>query len=272
MKWLFFLFLPLFLYASKPELLLLKTYDENAQVDGWLMSEKLDGIRAYWDGKKLLSRNGKEFAVPSWFMQNFPPFAIDGELWSKRGDFEHISSITSKKEPHDGWRELTYNIFEVPHQSGGLLHRLEVLREYLTKNPTPYINIIQQLTCKDSQDLKNYLQEIESKGGEGVVVRNPEALYIAQRTENALKVKSFEDTECEVLGYKKGEGKFEDKVGSIKCKLEDGKILYIGSGLSDAKRTNPPKIGSVITFRYQGLTKAGFPRFPVYLRVREEGR
>ena len=79
--------------------------------DGWLMSEKLDGVRAYWDGKKLLSRSGKEFATPTWFTKDFPPFAIDGELWSKRGDFENISSITSVKKPHDGWKDITYNIF-----------------------------------------------------------------------------------------------------------------------------------------------------------------
>jgi DNA ligase-1 len=270
MRYLLLLILPLLLWAAKPELLLLKAYDESVQVKGWLMSEKLDGVRAYWDGKKLLSRSGKEFAVPSWFTQDFPPFAIDGELWSKRGAFENISSITSQKEPHIGWRELTYNIFEVPHQKGGLLQRLEVLKDYLDKKTNTPIRIIQQLTCKDSQHLKNYLHEIENKSGEGVVVRNPDALYIAQRTDQALKVKSFEDAECEVVGYKQGEGKFEDKVGSIKCKLENGKILHIGSGLTDENRANPPKVGSVITFGYQGLTKNGVPRFPVYLRIREE--
>ncbi len=270
MRWLLLLFLPLFLFASKPELLLLKAYEEGLEVKGWLMSEKLDGVRAYWDGKKLLSRSGKEFAVPTWFIQDFPPFSIDGELWSKRGDFERISSITSQKEAHDGWKNLTYNIFEVPNQKGGLLQRLEVLKNYLEKKTNTPIRIIKQLTCKDSIHLKTFLKEVEDKGGEGLVIRNPDALYIAKRTSEALKVKSFQDSECEVVGYKNGEGKFQDKVGSITCKLEDGKILHVGSGLDDTQRVNPPKVGTLITFKYQGLTKNGLPRFPVFLRVRKE--
>lgn len=270
MKWLLLLFLPLFLYANKPELLLLQTYDESLKAEGWLMIEKLDGVRAYWDGKKLLSRSGKEFAVPAWFTKNFPPFAIDGELWSKRGDFENISSITSQTIPHDGWKNLTYNIFEVPNQEGGLLRRLEVLQNYLDKKTNTPIRIIKQLTCKDTIHLKTFLKEIENKGGEGVFVRNPDAPYIAKRTSEALKVKSFQDAECEVVGHKKGEGKYANKIGSLECKLQSGEILHVGSGLDDIQRTNPPKIGSMITFKYQGLTKNGLPRFPVFLRVREE--
>ena len=50
-------------WGAKPELLLLETYkDQN--ISGWLMSEKLDGVRAYWDGEKLISRGGKVFAAP----------------------------------------------------------------------------------------------------------------------------------------------------------------------------------------------------------------
>jgi len=50
----FLLLIPFLLLADKPNLMLLKTYkDQN--ITGWIMSEKLDGIRAYWDGKQLLS-------------------------------------------------------------------------------------------------------------------------------------------------------------------------------------------------------------------------
>lgn len=268
MRWLLFLFLPFFLFA-KPELLLLEKYTSKADVSGWLMSEKLDGVRAYWDGKKLLSRSGKEFAVPSWFTKDFPSFAIDGELWSKRGDFERISSITSHNEPHDGWRDITYNIFEVPHQNGGLLERLEVLKQYLQTYANTTIRVIEQLTCKDEEHLKSFLNEVESQGGGGVVVRNPDAPYINQRTKEALKLKSFEDSECEVVGYNEGKGKYTGLLGSLTCKKDDI-VFNLGSGLSDKQRKNPPKLGTFITFKYQGLTKNGIPRFPVFLRVREE--
>ena len=265
---LLFVFLTLFLCAEKPNLLLLKSYNSDVNVTNWLMSEKLDGVRAYWDGKKLISRNGKEFATPKWFTKNFPPFEIDGELWTKRGNFEHIISIVNKQKAHDGWREITYNIFEIPNQKGGLLKRLEVLNIWLKKHLNNYIKIIPQIPCKGQMHLKKELKRVEALGAEGLVVRNPNALYINKRTSEALKVKSFQDDECVITGYTQGHGKFEGLVGALKCSWQ-GRILKIGSGLSDKERKNPPKIGTEITFKYNGLTKKGNPKFPVFLRVRK---
>ena len=232
------------------------------------MSEKLDGVRAYWDGKKLVSRSGKEFAVPLWFTKDFPPFEIDGELWTKRGDFEHVISIVNTQTPHEGWREISYNIFEVPHQKGALLERLEVLEKWLTKHPNDFIKILPQIICKGSKHLQKELKRVEALGAEGLVVRNFEALYIDKRTSEALKVKSFQDDECVVVGYTKGHGKFEGLVGALRCKWGD-KVLKIGSGLSLEDRKYPPSIDAHVTFKYNGLTRYGNPKFPVFLRVRE---
>lgn len=80
-----------------------KLFDYSQNIDNWLMSEKLDGIRAFWDGKELKTRQGKKIYAPSWFTQNFPPFELDGELWSKRMDFENIQSIAlSQKKVMNG--------------------------------------------------------------------------------------------------------------------------------------------------------------------------
>ncbi|HIP50857.1 MAG TPA: DNA ligase [Campylobacterales bacterium] len=257
-----------FAFSEKPSLLLLKSYNSDINVTNWLVSEKLDGVRAYWDGFKLVSRNGKEFAVPKWFVKDFPPFEIDGELWTSRGDFENIISIVNTQSPHDRWKEISYQIFEVPNQKGGLLMRLEVLKKWLVKNPNKFINIIPQKTCKGSAHLKELLDEVEAKGAEGLVVRDPNALYIGKRSSKALKVKSFMDDECIVTGYTKGQGKFEGLVGALLCKWND-RTLKIGSGLSLEERKKPPMLGENITFKYNGLTKYGNPKFPVYLRVRK---
>lgn len=231
------------------------------------MSEKLDGVRGYWNGKALLSRSGKRFSVPHYFIKDFPPFEIDGELWTKRGDFEHISSIVNA---HDGnWSEITYHIFEVPHQKGGLLARLSVLEQWLVNHPNEFIKIIPQKVCQGSTHLKQVLAEVEKKGAEGLVVRDSNALYVGKRSSSALKVKSFQDDECVVKGYTKGQGKFEGLVGALLC-LWHGKTLKIGSGLSLEERKNPPLINANITFKYNGLTKYGHPKFPVFLRIREE--
>jgi len=253
------------LHAQNPNLLLLKSYNSDINVTNWLMSEKLDGIRGYWTGRELISRSGKAFAVPDWFVQDFPPFEIDGELWTNRGDFEHISSVVNS---HDGnWSAITYNIFEVPHQKGGLLERLNVLKQWLVKHPNKLIRIIPQKVCRGSAHLKKVLAEVEKKGAEGLVVRDPKTLYVGKRSSSSLKVKSFQDDECVVKGYTQGHGKFEGLVGAILCEWKD-RTLKIGSGLSLEERRDPPVLDSTITFKYNGFTKYGNPRFPVFLRVR----
>ncbi len=259
-----FLFIPFLLLADKPDLLLLKTYkDQN--ITGWVMSEKLDGIRAYWNGTHLISRGGKIIHAPKWFTKNYPPFEIDGELWTKRGDFENISSIVRDKNPSEHWREIKHYIFEVPNAKGGLFERLEKVKSYENE----YMKIISQIKVKSKKHLEAFLKEIELLKGEGIVVRDPNASYINKRTAKALKVKSFLDSECIVTGYTKGKGKYKGLVGSLICKLTNGTEFKIGSGLNSKERANPPKIGAMVTFKYQSFTKYGKPRFPVFLRVRE---
>ncbi|WP_457744450.1 DNA ligase [Sulfurimonas sp.] len=263
MKFLLLLLLPFVLFASKPKLLLLQTYkDQN--ISGWVMSEKLDGIRAYWDGKHLISRGGKIIHAPEWFVKDYPPFAIDGELWSKRGDFENISSIVRDKVPGKQWREITHNIFEVPNAAGGLFQRLAKVKPYESK----YIKIIPQKRVKNKEELQKFLKSVEKKGGEGVVVRDPNAAYINKRTSKALKVKSFFDTECKVVKLYNGKGKYSNVLGSLLCELSNGVRFKIGSGFSDKERRNPPKVEDIITFKYKSFTKYGKPRFPIFLRVR----
>jgi len=81
-------------------------------------------------------------------------------------------------------------------------------------------------------------------------------------------VKSFTDDECKVIGYKEGKGKFQGLMGSLICEWK-GKTINIGSGFSKKERFYPPKIGTEVTFKFNGLTKYGNPRFPVFLRIRK---
>ncbi len=254
----------IFLFATQPSLLLLKTYKDQ-DTTNWVMSEKLDGIRAYWDGKNLLTRNGKKINAPQWFTKDYPKFELDGELWTKRGDFENISSIVRDKIPGQDWSKIKHYIFEVPNAKGGLFQRLEKVKPYENK----YLRVLPQIVIQDIEHQNRYFLDIISKKGEGIVVRDPKALYINKRTSKVLKVKKFQDTECEIIGYTQGKGKYKGKVGAIICQLANKISFKIGSGLSDSFRQNPPKIGTIISFKYQNFTKYGKPRFPVYLRIRE---
>jgi len=269
MKIILILFISIVLFADKPKLFLLNNYNKDINISSWYMSEKLDGVRAYWDGNKLISRSGKPFNPPTFFIKDFPKYKLDGELWSKRGDFSNVSSIVNTKHhskiySESRWKELTYNIFEVPKAKGNLLDRLHVAKE------SKYIKIIKQIKVRNKEDLKKFLKEVEAKGGEGVVVRDGSLGYYTGRNNNALKVKSYIDEECKVVKYNNGKGKYKNQLGSLSCKMDNGHILKIGSGFSNEQRKKPPKINAIITFKYYGLTSKGNPRFPIFLRVREK--
>lgn len=252
-------------FAQKPDLFLLKTYDKSKNIIGWMMSEKLDGVRGFWNGKELISRGGKVFNPPKWWLKNLPPFAIDGELWTKRNDFENIVSIVRSKKDK-GWNTIKLMVFEVPNQTGGLLTRLNILDNYLNKTPSEYIKIIKQVSIKTKLELELFLEKIIKNKGEGVVVRNPKKLYQTGRLSSALKVKKYFDTECVVRKILLGKGKYRNKMGRLLCALPNGKMVKIGSGFNDYERENPPKIGTKITFKYYGLTKKGNFKYPVFLR------
>lgn len=260
-------FLILYLYGQAPQLFLLKTYKDDINVTGWVMSEKYDGVRAIWDGQKLVSRSGKVFTSPSWFTKDFPPFALDGELWSKRGDFENIVSIVNTKDSGSAWKALRYMVFEVPKQEGSLDERLKVLETYLTEHENTRIKIIEQIKVNDTKEVKVYFDKLREVGAEGIVLRNPSLSYYVGRKKDALKHKPYIDAECKVIGFLEGKGKYKGMLGALKCDYE-GKVIKIGSGFSDEERKSSFDIGRIITFKYYGLTRLGNPKYPVFLRVR----
>lgn len=72
---------------------------------GWLMSEKMDGVRCYWNGSTMYTRTGKIFYPPESWKNQLPKIAIDGELWSGRDDFQNIVSIVRKHTPDESdWK------------------------------------------------------------------------------------------------------------------------------------------------------------------------
>ncbi|WP_044470890.1 DNA ligase [Mannheimia massilioguelmaensis] len=267
-KWILTLcLLSLSIESKTPHLMLLGSYkDQN--IEGWVMSEKLDGVRGYWDGKQLFTRQGTRLSVPDYFIQDFPPFPIDGELFSERNQFEKIASITSSLEDK-GWHQLKLYVFDVPEAQGNLFERLAMLENFLKNHRTSYIQIIEQIPIKNQQHIQQFLQHVEQQKGEGIVLRNPNAPYERKRSHQILKLKSQLDEECTVIEHHKGKGQFEKVLGSLTCENHRGKFK-IGSGFKLADRINPPSLGSIITYKYRGLTKTGKPRFATYWRVKEE--
>lgn len=239
---------------------------QGQNVSGWLMSEKLDGIRGYWDGKKLYTKNQKEIFAPEWFTKSFPPFPLDGELYTKRNDFENIQSIVLDIVPSEKWDSITYNIFEVPSQNEDFKNRLEKAKEWFGKYPTKHVKIIEQLVCKDEKDLNDFLSRVVNLKGEGVIVKDGSKEYNIGRSNFVLKVKTFYDMEGELVGYNYEKNVFK----SFKLKLENGIMFDLGGGIDLAMKKNLPKIGEKITFKFYGFTKYGKPKFASFFRIRKD--
>lgn len=271
--WLLLLLQTCWLPADQPGVMLAIPYQQLASrsdinVADYLVSEKLDGVRARWDGSKLVSRNGNIFAAPDWFTAGFADKVMDGELWSSRGEFQTIASIVLKKTPHPDWRRVKFWIFDLPLQHVMFAERVEQMQQLVDASNSPYLRMIEQVSVADNFQLMQKLDQAVAQNAEGLMLHKKTALYQNGRSNDLLKLKKYQDAEATVLAYKAGKGKFKGMLGSLKVASDSGAIFYVGSGFSDVQRKNPPAVGSRITFRYQGLTNKGIPRFPVFLRIR----
>ena len=254
---------------NSPALLLANIWQENLDVRDYWVSEKLDGVRAYWNGEKLVSRSGYVIHTPAWFTAGFPERALDGELWAGRGQFAWVNAAVRTYPPKDEqWRKIGYYVFELPKAKGTFTERLEQLDRILAAHPLPHLHKIEQFRLTDNKALNKKLEHLTAAGAEGLMLHHQDARYVTGRQNALLKLKTFQDDEAVVIGYTEGKGKYQGLLGALIVETEDGRRFKLGSGLSDQQRANPPAIGSTVTYKYYGFTQNGLPRFASFLRVR----
>ena len=259
------------------KVMLAKKYvDGKTNPVGWYMSHKIDGIRATWDGSKLLTRGGNEIFAPSWFLESLPEdFTLDGELvfapdGNECGNFQQTCSVVKRHVPDDRWKNVMYFVFEFPSKD----YTFDLIYDWAKERVTPpHIRVLEQVVCTSVEHMREYHDEYVGRGGEGIMLRNPDSKYEYKRSKNVLKVKIWDDAEATVIDHLPGQGKHEGRLGGAICNWTDGRndrTFHVGVGWTDAERENPPPVGTIITFSYFGLTDAGSPRHPKYLRIRED--
>ena len=257
--------------AEPPAILLAEVYRDQVDVTHYLVSEKLDGVRAIWDGSTLRFRSGKEINAPRWFVDGLPKRPLDGELWIARGKFERISGIVRKDVPDDNeWRQVRYMIFELPGAPGTFRERAEAMRKIVRQTNIPWLREIEQFSVVDRNSLQKRMNEVVKAGGEGLMLHRADALYETGRSDTLLKMKPWEDAEAVVVGHVPGKGKNAGMLGALRVRTADGREFSLGTGFTDKQRSNPPPIGTTVTYRYRDLTNTGMPRFASFLRVRFE--
>lgn len=253
-----------------PPLLLAERWDNATDLSDWWMSEKLDGVRAYWDGKQFLSRQGNLFHAPAWFTAGLPEAPLDGELWIDRKKFQRTVSIVRRQDKSDLWKELRFLVFDAPQAGGGFEDRLRFLKDALAREAPKFAQQHAHERCRSLDALRAELSRIEALGGEGLMLREPGSKYAVGRSTTLLKVKTFHDAEALVVGHQAGAGRHAGRLGALLARLPDGTDFAIGTGFTDKQRSNPPAVGATVTFRYQELSDGGVPRFPSYVGVRLE--
>ncbi|RFO96762.1 DNA ligase [Rhodoferax lacus] len=235
----------------------------------YLVSEKLDGVRALWDGSTLRFRSGRPIAAPAWFLASLPAISLDGELWAGWRSFDALSGAVRKDVPVDAeWRTLRYMVFDLPHDRRPFAQRASYLADLLAATAQPWLQAVAQTTVPDAAALQARLKKVVAGGGEGLVLHRADALWMPGRSEALRKLKVQSDEEGTVLAHVAGRGKYQGRMGALLLQTPDGQRFALGTGFSDADRANPPAVGSVVTYRYRDRTVTGLPKFASFLRVR----
>jgi len=273
--------------------MLAKKYPDDHKEQYYYIQEKLDGNRciAFYKENKwnFQSRSGKPLKVNFDMSWADTDITFDGEIMTlgKAGsrDFNQTSgSINSK---YGDKTQLHYYIYDIidenlPYeQRKNILECYDISKHCITKDCT-ILPVLDKIWVYPNPDynckLDEWLDKIVNKGGEGLILRNPEGLYEHKRTANLLKYKRVQTMDLKVIGIEEGNGKYEDKIGSLICTDDERTVLVkVGSGLSDEDRDLPEDyfIGKIVEVAYFDICqseKKGYQslRFPRLKGVRDD--
>lgn len=254
-----------------PRLMLATVYQAGVDVSEYWISEKLDGVRGHWTSERLITRGGHPVAPPDWFTIGWPALPMDGELWIGRGRFDEASAIVRTDLPDDAaWRLVRFMVFDLPAHPGPFEARVMRMRSLLDETGIPWLRPVEQFRLDDADALDARLDAIVAAGGEGLMLHHRDARHRIGRSEDLLKYKRHDDAEAKVVGHTAGQGKYQGLLGALIVERPDGLRFRLGTGFTDAQRADPPPIGSWVTYRYNGLTANGVPRFARFLRIRHD--
>lgn len=257
--------------AQAAPVMLANRYRPGLDLSDYWVSEKYDGLRGYWDGRRLWTRGGEPVNAPTWFIAGWPTVPMDGELWAGRGRFEQATSTVRRQQPDDeAWRGMRFMVFDLPAHGGLFDERLSALQALLQPTPSPWLHAVPQRKVASDAQLQALLREVIAAGAEGLMLHRGASAYRAERNDDLLKLKTHDDADARVIGHLPGKGKYTGMLGALQVETPEGLRLAIGSGLTDAQRRTPPPIGSWISYRYRGLHDSGLPRFATFLRERPD--
>lgn len=258
--------------AAHPPLPLQLAREAAPDVDpaGYLVSEKLDGMRACWDGARLRFRSGLPVLAPTWFTARLPAAPLDGELWLGRGRFEDLAGIVRRHAAVDAaWRQVRYVVFDLRGTAGPFEQRVAALQRCIAEASFAPLQVAAQRRVAGRRELRQWFDEVVREGGEGLMLHRADALWRAGRSDALLKLKPQSDAEAVVVAHVPGRGRHLGRLGALHVRTSDGVEFLLGTGLTDAQRAEPPPPGTTVVYTYRGRTASGVPRFASFLRLRD---
>jgi hypothetical protein len=131
---------------------------------GWWITEKFDGIRAYWDGEEFWSRQLKVMCVPHFYRAALPDIAMDGELWMGRGQFKKVLGLViarkksqEKVDSQEDWKNVKYMVFDVPEVDGIYEARMALLKELKICLPK-FVSVVEAEQCRSDARIMDHLR------------------------------------------------------------------------------------------------------------------
>ena len=233
-------------------MLAVKLNPEKHNVIGWLATEKIDGIRAMWNGRTMKTRNGVVIDLPHTLRRYLPRIPLDGELFMGRNNF--MGTIRWLNQNDGPAQKLKYYVFDAPDSKTLYKDRAARVRAIVSRirarhsGPIPLM-AANPVKIKSVAHMNQLMQRILARGGEGLVVRDPDSKYVKKRSKKMLKLKPILSAIGTVVGHKPGKS-----TGSVKIEFPNGRITYVKG------RRRP--VGERVTVLFQELTIHGNPRHP----------
>lgn len=160
---------------------------QGIDLTGWVITEKLDGCRALWDGQQLVTRTGNVIDAPAELLAALPAgVALDGEVYAGRGNYETARQAVQYGRWVPGVR---FHVFDAITQGDAAQRRYVAVRAVMAAE-CPLVTMLPAAVALSTQHAIDTLRHVLDHGGEGLMAQAPGTQYVQGRTALLQKLKA----------------------------------------------------------------------------------